>query len=167
VKNESKTFRIKDRGSTILSLVFCGFFALITLNATIVGFKGYLGGQVVEWQNSWWMSALFFGLFIFLFVDSLRDVFLQLTLSQEGIWYSQLGSKRFIPWEEVKGVGVIGKYLTGKKKYGFILKSEPNESKKTYLDNNQVIPLSKFVGRWLGSELREEIKRLNPLLPIQ
>jgi hypothetical protein len=167
--NETKTFRLKHRRLAIASLVPESLLALFTLIATVARWNAYLPGEVVDWRNSWWLTALFFAIFVYALVDSLREVFLQLILSKEGIWYHQFGSKRFIPWEQVEGVGFTRTFLTREKQYRLILKAEPKEDKKTFLarkQDNPVIPLSVFVDRWLGSELRDEIKRLNPSLPM-
>jgi hypothetical protein len=168
--NETKTFRLKHRRLAIISVVLYILIALFALISTITKFNAYLRGEVVDWRNSWWATALIFGMFVFFAVDALRDVSMQLTLSKEGIWYHQLRSTRFIPWKQVESVEFTRAYLTKKKQYSLILKSEPNEDKKTFLgikQDNSVIPLSVFVDRWLGSELRDEIKRFNPSLPMQ
>ncbi len=60
--------------------------------------------------------------------------------------------------------------LTREKLYYLILKSELNEDQRIFFDMKQdirEIPLWRFVNRWLGSELRNEIKRLNPSLPME
>jgi len=168
--NENITFRLKHRNLAIITVVLQSLLALFTLISTMARFNASLRGEVIDWRNSWWVTALLFAMFIFFLMDSLREVFLQLTISKEGIWYYQLGSKRFIPWEQVEGVESTRALLTGKKQYSLILKSESNEDKKTFLgmkQDNQAIPLSLFVDRWLGSELRNEIKKFNPSLPMQ
>ena len=170
MEKEDRAFRVKHRGSAIVSVVFNALFALIMLVSTIASLSASLRGETVDWQNSWWVTALLFVMFIFFVVKELQDVFMQLTLSKEGIWYYQMGSKRFIPWEQVEGVDFIRAFLTRKKQYYLILKTESSEGKKTFLgikQDIQEIPLSVFVDRWLGSELRGEIKRLNPSLPME
>ena len=168
--NENKTFRLKHRGSKIFSAVMQALLALYMLIVTVVRYNVSLKGDVADWQSSWWVTAIFFVVFVFFLIDSLQDIFLQLTISKEGVWYYRLGSKRFISWKQIECIGVTRTYLTGKKQYGFILKSESNQEKRTLLGNKQkdlVIPLSIFVDRWLGSDLQNEVKRLKPQLPMQ
>ena len=169
MNDEDKTFRLKHRGSKIFSVTVQTLLALYMLIASVVRFKAYLKGGVVDWQNSWWVPAIFFVLAVIFIIDTLQDIFLQLTISKEGVWYYRLGSKRFISWKQIECIGVTRTYLTGKKQYGFILKPESNQEKRTLLGNKQkdlVIPLSIFVDRWLGSELLNEVKRLKPHLPV-
>jgi len=168
--NEMKTFRLKHRGLAIITAVLHGLLALLALISTVAKFSAYQRGEVVDWRDSWWVTALLFGVFVYLAIDSLRDFFLQLTVSKEGIWYRQLGSKRFIPWDQVESVECIRAFLTRKKQYYLMLNSEQSEDGKRFLrvkQDIQVIPLSVFVNRWLGSELRNEIKRFNPSLPME
>ena len=168
--NEGKTFRLQHRGWSILSAVTEAFLVLYTLIISIVRFNVFLRGDTADWQNSWWVTAILCILFVFFLKESLQDVFLQLTISKEGIWYHQLGSKRFIPWKQIERVGITRTYLTGRKQYGFILKPESDSEKGSFLRNKQkdlVIPLSIFVHRWLGSDLQNEVKRLKPQLPMQ
>ncbi len=97
MENEDKTFCIKHKGGAIVSAVSSIILALPALVSTITSFSAYLSGEKIDWRNSLWITALLFVLFMFSAVVSLREVFTQLTLSKEGIWYHQLGGKRFIP----------------------------------------------------------------------
>ncbi len=170
MEKEERVFRVKHRQSAIVSVVFNSLFALFTLVSTIVSLQATFRSETVDWENSWWITALLFVAFIFFAVKELQVVFIQLSLSKEGIWYHQLGSQRFIPWEQVEGVDFIRAVLTREKLYYLILKSELNEDQRIFFDMKQdirEIPLWRFVNRWLGSELRNEIKRLNPSLPME
>jgi hypothetical protein len=170
MENKNRVFRNKNRGSAIVAVVCNVLLALYVLASTIVRYSEGLRSEAVDWINSWWLATLLFGGFILLAVKSLQEVFVQLTLSKEGIWYHQLGSQRFVPWKQVEGVDFIRAFLTRKKQYYLILKPESNDGQKTLFgmkQDIQEIPLSVFVERWLGSELRNEIKRLNPSLPMQ
>jgi hypothetical protein len=168
--NETKTFRLKYRVSKIFAAVMQAILALFMLTFTITRFNAYLRGEVSDWKSSWGVTAFFFVVFVFFLVDSLKDAFLQITLSKDGVWYSQLGSKKFVPWKQIERVGITRTYITGKKQFGFILKPKSDDEKRTLFgnkQNNEIIPLSIFVDHWLGSELQNEIKRLYPRLPMQ
>ncbi len=168
-KKENKIYRLKHRKSQIVSAVTYAFLALFLLILSAIKFNAYLRGQVLDWKSSWWITALSSLVYFLLLLNSLRDIFLQLTLSKNGIWYFQFGSKKFIPWEKIERIGITRSYINGNKQYSFILKPESDENKKSFFrnsQNNQAIPLSIFVHEWFVSELRDEIKRLNPPLPM-
>ncbi len=168
-----KVFRPVHKRGRIFSAIAYTFLALFLLSVSVAKWNIESEGILTSWWNSWPVFALCFVAYGFIATQKWNEIFfVRLLISKEGICYYRLGNTRFIPWEQVERVGVLQSPAYGNPEYGFILFNSPDSENKRLslfekLRTKRTIPLSVFVDEWFVSELRSEIKRLNPGLPVQ
>jgi hypothetical protein len=163
-------FRRRGRLGIALSAIFDTVFALLFLGLAISQWNVSSQVDIASWWNQWWVYAIFCIAAGFLAWEKWNEFFfVRLRVATEGIWFYRLGSTTFISWDQIEQVGVLNPDNRKSPVIGLILrKSEVDTpSNPKQIRPSLKFALSPFADDWFVSELRAEIKRQRPSLPMQ
>jgi hypothetical protein len=172
-KANDKVFYLHGRPGIALSAVFNTLFALFFLASAILRWNERLQGNIEFWWNVWWFYAVCcIGASLLAWEKWHQFFFVRLRIAADGIWYYRLGNTKHIAWDDIERIGSLTPHSKGKSVFGLVLREPADIASEKLAASKKILALhefslSSFVDEWFVSELRSEIKRQKPALPVQ